>query len=325
MSTEPASDLAFHASGFVVKVNGAWTEDALKQFRHYLKLRHLEPSSDKLAAVLNEAKENYLDGCGRLSICAAAPCRAKIGFDISDRALAAVGDEVGLPVALTGCQGPCKQAPLLSLRIGERSEFFAQVASAQDWQTILEFARRARGANTLMIDAGSAQRFRFDPVHDHLKPSVHLMPLHFLLGHFRGQGTYAMTSYTFHKEVIGTPEANGRFIALRMGVPYPLVDGRTDVHSALVMVGPQGSPDQFIAHAYTDAGIFREYSIDGTEGALRFDDQPPGHSNQWRRARKVLRPTAGGFEERLEVDGGEGFVPYYTIAMRRVAETSPIA
>ena len=73
-----------------------------------------------------------------------------------------------------------------------------------------------------MTSAGSAERFRFDPVHDHLKPSVHLMPLQFLLGHFRGRGKYAMTSYTFHKELIGTPEAGGRFIALRMGVSYPL-------------------------------------------------------------------------------------------------------
>jgi hypothetical protein len=170
-----------------------------------------------------------------------------------------------------------------------------------------------------MTNAGSAEPFRFDPVHDHLKPSVHLTPLQFLLGHFRGQGKYTMTPYTFHKEVIGTPAAGGRFIALRMGVSYPLVDGRTDVHNALVMVGAQASPDRFIAHAYTDAGIFRRYSVEGTEGGLKFDDLPPGHANQWRRARKVLRPTPAGFEEQLEVDGGEGFVPYYIISMRRVA------
>jgi hypothetical protein len=52
---------------------------------------------------------------------------------------------------------------------------------------------------------------------------------------------------------------------------------------------------------------------------LQFDDLPPGgHAGQWRRARKVLRPTPEGFEEQLEVDGGEGFVPYYVISMQRV-------
>jgi hypothetical protein len=319
MSTNSTTDLQFHASGFIVKVHGVWTEKALNHFRDFLKLRGLAPSDDELMTILRQAKERYLDGHGRLSVCAAEPCHAKTGFDLSDTALESAATEAGLPISLTGCQGPCKQAPVLSLRIADRSEFFAQVASARDWQAILEFARQARTAGTLMTNAGSAEPFRFDPVHDHLKPSVHLTPLQFLLGHFRGQGKYTMTPYTFHKEVIGTPEAGGRFIALRMGVSYPLVDGRTDVHNALVMVGAQASPDRFFAHAYSDAGIFRQYSVEGTEGGLKFDDLPPGHANQWRRARKVLRPTPAGFEEQLEVDGGEGFVPYYIISMRRVA------
>jgi hypothetical protein len=227
--------------------------------------------------------------------------------------------KTGMPISLTGCQGPCKQAPVLSLRIADRSEFFAQVVSASDWQAVLEFAKTASSAGTLMTNGGAAEQFRFDPVHNHLKPSVQLAPLRFLLGHFRGEGKYTMTPYTFRKEVIGTPEAGGRFIALRMGVSYPLIDGSTDVHNALVMVGSQASPDRFIAHAYTDAGIFRQYSVEGSEGGLQFDDLPPGHADQWRRARKVLRPTPDGFEEQLEVDGGEGFVPYYVISMQRVA------
>jgi len=271
MSTNSTTDLQFHASGFIVKVHGVWTEKALNHFRDFLKLRGLAPSDDELMTILRQAKERYLDGHGRLSVCAAEPCRAKTGFDLSDTALESAATEAGLPISLTGCQGPCKQAPVLSLRIADRCEFFAQVASARDWQAILEFARQARTAGTLMTNAGSAEPFRFDPVHDHLKPSVHLTPLQFLLGHFRGQGKYTMTPYTFHKEVIGTPEAGGRFIALRMGVSYPLVDGRTDVHNALVMVGAQASPDRFIAHAYTDAGIFRQYSVEGTEGGLKFD------------------------------------------------------
>ena len=62
-----------------------------------------------------------------------------------------------------------------------------------------------------------------------------------------------MTPYSFRKEVIGTPEAGG----------------------------------PFIAHAYTDAGIFWQYSVEGSECGLKFDDLPPGYTDQWRRARKV--------------------------------------
>ena len=318
MSTNSTTELQFHASGFIVKVNGAWTEKALDQFRHFLKLRELAPSDDELMTVLHEAKESYLDGPGSLSVCAAEPCRTNIHFDLSDAAIELAAKEAGMPISLTGCQGPCKQAPVLCLRVADRSEFFAQVASENDWQAILQFVHQARAAETIMTNHGGAERFRFDPVHDHLKPSVHLAPLRFLLGHFRGEGKYAMTSYTFNKEVIGTPEAGGRFIALRMGVSYPLIDGRTDVHNALVMVGAEASADRFIAHAYTDAGIFRQYSVEGSEDGLKFDDLPPGHPTQWHRARKILRPTPEGFDEQLEVDGGEGFVPYYLISMRRV-------
>ena len=313
------TELQFHASGFIVKVNGAWTEKALDQFRHFLRLREIAPSDDVLLTVLRETRENYLHGPGHLSVCSAEPCRTKIRFDLSDAALESAAKDTGLPISLTGCQGPCKQAPVLCLRIADRNEFFAQVTSEKDWQAILRFARQARTESTFMTDHGDAESFRFDPVHDHSKGGVHLAPLQFLLGHFRGEGTYAMTSYTFNKEVIGTPEAGGRFIALRMGVSYPLMDGRTDVHNALVMVGAEATADRFIAHAYTDSGIFRQYSVEGSEGGLQFDDLPPGHASQWRRARKILRPTFHGFDEQLEVDAGEGFIPYYLIAMRRVA------
>jgi hypothetical protein len=43
-----------------------------------------------------------------------------------------------------------------------------------------------------------------------------------------------------------------------------------------------------------------------------------GHASGWKRARKIIQPTAEGFDERLEVDAGQGFVPYYTIPMRKL-------
>jgi hypothetical protein len=52
---------------------------------------------------------------------------------------------------------------------------------------------------------------------------------------------------------------------------------------------------------------------------LSFDDLPPGHSDQWRVHARFLRPTPAGFEEQLELDAGDGFVPYYVVSMQRVA------
>lgn len=313
------TDLKFHASGFVAKVGGTWTDTALEQFRDYLKKIGILTSEDELRAVVENVKEKFWQGDCRVFLCNALPCHTKIRFDLSIEALDHSYAEFGVPVSLTGCQGPCKQAPILTLRVGNGSECFAQVASPADWQAVLRFANKAAAAGTLLLDAQEAQQYRFDPVHDEPKQNVHLNHLLFLLGHFRGEGKYATTSYTFQKEVIGTFEAGGRFIALRMDASYPLPDGRKDVHKALVIVGSEPSSGTIKAHVYTDGGTVREYCIESGNGQLHFDDVPPGHGKLWKRARKILRPTQEGFEERLEVDSGDGsFVPYYVIVMRKV-------
>jgi hypothetical protein len=316
---ERRAELEFHASGFLVKVEGSWTATALAQFRQFLNLRRLSPSTQELKDTLVKVKRKYFDGKNRLYLCVAEPCCSKIAFDMSDGSLNRVRCELGLPISKTGCQGPCKQAPVVSLRVGKRSEMFAQVTTQHDWSAVLDFVKAAVQAGSLLIDAGAAEDFRHDPVHDHGKSSAHLKPLRFLLGHFRGEGRYAMTEYAFQKEVIGSFEAGGRFIALRIDASYPLADGRKDVHKALVIVGSEPSSGNITAHAYTDGGIVREYAIAYSEQALEFADVPPGHSDQWKRARKILKPTNDGFEESLEVDAGEGFVPYYTIPMRKIA------
>ena len=311
-------NLDFHAAGLLVKGQGSWTESALAQFRHFLKLRGLSPSEDELRSALRRAENDYAVGDQRLYLCAAEPCCDKIEFDVSAARLESLSQKIGVPISETGCQGPCKHAPVMSLRIGDKQETFAEVAAQDDWQAVLQFVKAAARAGTLLVDTGAAEKFRFDPVHDHGKPSAHMQPIEFLLGHFRGEGRYAMIDYAFQKEVIGSFEAGGRFISLRMDASYPLADGRKDIHKALVIVGAEPSGN-IAAHAYTDGGQMREYAIERKESTLEFADTPPGHASQWQRARKILRPTPDGFEERLEVDPGDGFVPYYVIAMRRVA------
>lgn len=318
-ASEDTTDLESYGSGFVAKVGGEWTDTAFAQFRDYLKKIGIVASEDGLRAVVDNAKKKFWQGDCRVFLCNGLPCHTKIRFDLSIEALDGAYSEFGVPISLTGCQGPCKQAPVLTLRVGNRSECFAQVASRADWQRVLGFANRAAAAQTLLLDAQDAQQYRFDPVHDEPKQNVHLNHLRFLLGHFRGEGKYAMTSYTFQKEVIGTFEAGGRFIALRMDASYPLPDGRKDVHKALVIVGSEPSSGTIKAHVYTDGGTICDYCIEIDNDQLYFDDVPPGHGKIWKRGRKILRPTTEGFEERLEVDSGDGsFVPYYVTLMRKV-------
>lgn len=102
--------------------------------------------------------------------------------------MARLQEETGLRIVKTGCQGPCKQAPVMTLRVGDKMEMFGEVASENDWRAVLKFVTAAVKAGTLLVDTGDAEKLRFDPVHVHEKPSAHMKLLEFLLGRFRGEG-----------------------------------------------------------------------------------------------------------------------------------------
>jgi len=161
-----------------------------------------------------------------------------------------------------------------------------------------------------------------DLVHDPEENRVPLQKLRFLLGRFRGEGRYTKGTGVFYKETRGTWEAGGRFIGLRMNVTYPLADGRRDIHEAFVMVGAGSTLASFEAQAYTDGGIIMNYHLECDGNAISFADRPPtDHGSKVQRARKHLTPTAEGFEERVDIDLGNGdFVPYSIVRMQRVGK-----
>ena len=155
-------------------------------------------------------------------------------------------------------------------------------------------------------------------VHPPKPPPPLLRPLAFLVGRFRGDGSYTKDGRLFHKQMVGAWEAGGQFLSLRMRVVYPLKDGRLDVHDACVMLGFSATNDRLEAHAYTDGGGLIDYALTWDGHALSFPDRPPGHQPGAKRARKILSPHESGFEERLEVDSGTGaFEPYSRIIMQR--------
>jgi hypothetical protein len=163
-----------------------------------------------------------------------------------------------------------------------------------------------------------------DLVHDPEERRQALQPLRFFLGSFRGEGRYVHRSGSFEKEMTGSWEAGGRFLGVRMSVVYPLADGRKDIHDALVLIGPPSENGLFVAHAYTDGGAIVEYRLADEEGILSFADRPPYEPGlQVAQARKCFTPTVDGFEERLDIDRGDGrFEPYSVIILRRYATLS---
>ncbi|HEX4969131.1 MAG TPA: hypothetical protein VFV44_11460 [Nitrospiraceae bacterium] len=171
----------------------------------------------------------------------------------------------------------------------------------------------------MLVDAGTAQPFRYDPVHESVKPSAALESVRFLLGHFEGAVELPLEQRSIHKEVVGCWEAGGRFLSLRMAATYRRTNGEWDRHQAFIILGPDDDTGALVSRAYTDGGMIHEFHIAIEEKRLIFADRVPHHVPAVA-ARKVLTPTARGYEETLELDRGRGvFEPYYSIPIQRSA------
>ena len=68
-ASEDTTDLESHASGFVAKVSGEWTDTAFAQFRDYLKKIGIFTSEDELRAVVENAKGKFWQGDCRVFLC----------------------------------------------------------------------------------------------------------------------------------------------------------------------------------------------------------------------------------------------------------------
>jgi hypothetical protein len=203
------------------------------------------------------------------------------------------------------------------LRIGHGCELFSQFARRREWDAVLSFAQRAAQAKTLLVDAGTAQPFRFDPIHEPEKPSAALEYLRFLLGHFEGMVELPQEQRSIQKEVVGSWEAGGRFLSLRMAATYRKTNGSWDRHQAFIVLGPDEETGALVSRAYTDGGMIHEFHIVMEDGRLMFPDRMP-HNMSAVAARKVLAPTAEGYEEHVEIDWGRGiYEPYYCMPLQR--------
>ena len=144
--TRTPANLEALALGFVVQIQGSWTEEAVRGWRAELTRLGLAPTEHELSTALAQAQERFFQGPAHLFLCIGRPCHRRQKFDVSDQAVRQGLDESRLLLSTTECQGPCKQAPVATLRVGQRSTMFAQFAQEADWQAVRSFAQRAASA-----------------------------------------------------------------------------------------------------------------------------------------------------------------------------------
>lgn len=302
----------------VVNGLGVCTDEAVADLRRHIASKAISHTEVEFDASLTRAKQHFAEGDAHLFLCDGKPCQQRRRFEATSQALQSEAKRIGCRMSPTACQGPCKQAPLAVLRVGHGCERFAQFARRREWEAVLGFAQRAVQAKTLLVDAGVAQPFRFDPVHQPEKPSAALEHVRFLLGHFEGTVELPLEQRSIQKEVVGCWEAGGRFLSLRMAATYRRTNGEWDRHQAFIILGPDEETGALVSRAYTDGGMIHEFDIVIEERRLMFADRVPHHVSALA-ARKVLTPTAHGYEETLELDRGLGvFEPYYSIPIQRM-------
>jgi hypothetical protein len=301
----------------VVSGLGVCTDEAVADLRRYLQSKSITHTSVEFDASLERAKRYFAQGNAHFFLCEGEPCQQRRRFDANSNVLQYEAERIGCLISPTACQGPCKQAPVALLRVGHGCELFAQFVHRREWAAVLDFAQRAAQAETLLVDAGTAQPFRFDPIHEPQKPSAALEHVRFLLGHFGGMVELPLEQRSIQKEVVGSWEAGGRFLSLRMAATYRQTNGSWDRHQAFIILGPDEETGALVSRAYTDGGMIHEFHIVIEERRLMFADRVPHHVTAVA-ARKVLTPTAHGYEETLELDRGLGvFEPYYRMPIQR--------
>src|SRR6185436_16523804 len=315
VSQSVTSSLDSLTLALVVSGMGVCTDEAVADLRRDVESKAIAHSSLEFDASLARAKRNFFESDAHFFLCDGEPCRQRRGFEVASHALQSEAERIGCRISPTACQGPCKQAPLALLRVGHGCELFSQFARRREWDAVLSFAQRAVQAKTLLVDAGTAQPFRFDPIHEPEKPSAALEYVRFLLGHFEGTVELPQEQRSIQKEVIGSWEAGGRFLSLRMAATYRKTNGSWDRHQAFIVLGPDEETGALVSRAYTDGGKIHEFHLVMEDGRLMFPDRMP-HNMPAVAARKVLAPTAQGYEERVEIDWGRGvYEPYYSMPL----------
>ena len=309
---------------FTIQFQGNYSEEKLQKRRSWIEKSGNILTDAEYADAAAGAKKKYFEQPAEFFVCRSGPCRDRSSFAEREEIRRIFDERVrNCTFSFTECHGPCKHAPVATLRIGERAERFAEMSGIGDWGDVIDYVARAAEKSTLLVDPHRAEPFRFDPAHDGGQFSPALREFQYLVGRFKGEGVYLEKSGGFHKELASSWEAGGRFISMRMSAAYPLDESGVDVHHAFVVLGMNAESECFEGRAYTDGGLIHEYSMERDGGNLIFTDRVPGHAPCSQgpvatRARKIIRPTAEGFEEILEIAEASGpWRPYYHVRMKR--------
>src|SRR5207244_11728947 len=108
-----------------------------------------------------------------------------------------------------------------------------------------------------------------------------------------------------------------RCLSRLMAATYRRTNGEWDRHQTFIVLGPDEETGALVSRAYTDGGMIHEFDIVIEETRLVFADRVPHHVPAVS-ARKVLAPTAHGYEETLELDRGLGvFEPDSRLPIQR--------
>jgi hypothetical protein len=97
------------------------------------------------------------DAC--LYLCQGRSCQRQTRFKNGQTDLLRDASRIGIPLISTRCHGPCRQAPIATIRVGKTWELFSQFHERSDWERILEFARHAVSSETLPIQGREAVNF----------------------------------------------------------------------------------------------------------------------------------------------------------------------
>src|SRR4029077_10402645 len=138
----------------VVSSLGVCTDETVSDLRQYVESEAVPHTLMEFDASLERAKRYFAQGDAHFFLCDGEPCQQRRRFEATSNALQHEAERIGCLISPTACQGPCKQAPVALLRVGNGCELFAQFVRRREWEAVLRFAKRGAQAKPFLVDPG---------------------------------------------------------------------------------------------------------------------------------------------------------------------------
>jgi hypothetical protein len=115
--------------------------DITSLIKRYRSKRGIEIDQDEYVRAIKTSTEYYHQERARVFICTDRPCAKRSIFEISEDCLDSLSAKIGCSVITTGCHWQCDDAPVITLKVGDKTKHYLKCETQARRDQVLESIR----------------------------------------------------------------------------------------------------------------------------------------------------------------------------------------